>query len=519
MHRLAVLLSALLLSGTVLAQSVGGRLVISPNYEAPSLDHLTSGTAHDALWSLYDRLVSRDGSGVYQPALASSWDASEDGMVWTFTIRDDVFFHSGDRLTAEAIKWFFDKARDPEGQYAFSSNLAPIESIEVPDDTTVVFRLNSPWPFLLDGVSGSFAGIINPNAYEAAGEDYGISVLDGTGPYRLVSWEPGGQLVAARNEAYAWGPDWLGNSGAPYVETLVWQYYEDAASRLLALEGGQIDIMYGVSAQNLERLQQSGRFEFFEKPRFGGALMFVSFNLEKAPFDDVRIRQAINHAIDKDVILERVFFGLGEVAFGYAPPTTFGHLPNPEAVGYEYSPELAVALFAEAGYERGPDGYLQKDGQRFRVTLHSRSETEYQQTAQILQEQFRAVGLDVSLVLGDFSSYVDAMRAGEHQLNLGLYGWSRIDILQFWFPSRQIPWPNSSRLRDPLVDDLLGVALQGPTLDDSVRNYQRAEQYLIEQAFWAPLVFLMDTIAVSDRVGGFYAHPQDGTHLVEIYVR
>ena len=154
----------------------GGTLNVGVSYDTPNLDNLTTGTTPVAMLLIFDTLVSRGPDGEYYGVVAKSWEVSEDNLTWTFKIRDDVTYHDGTALTAETVKWFYDKARDPEGQHAFSGSYAAVDEILTPDDYTLVFELNNPWPNLLFTVSNSFSALISPAAYEKYGEEYGSEI-------------------------------------------------------------------------------------------------------------------------------------------------------------------------------------------------------------------------------------------------------------------------------------------------------------------------------------------------------
>ena len=147
-------------------EKTGGTINIGVTYDTPSMDNLTSATTFTAQSYIFDTLVVRGPDGQYHPLVAESWEVSEDSLQWTFKIRDDIKYHDGTKLTASTVKWFFDKARDPEGLHAFSSSYASVKEIQAPDDTTLVFVLEKPMPNLLFTVSTSFSTLISPEAYE-----------------------------------------------------------------------------------------------------------------------------------------------------------------------------------------------------------------------------------------------------------------------------------------------------------------------------------------------------------------
>jgi peptide/nickel transport system substrate-binding protein len=242
------------------------------------MDHLTSGTTFAAQMLIFDTLVARGPDGDYHGLLAKSWVISDDNLTWTFTLRDDVKFHDGTPFNAAAAKWFFDKARDPNGQHAFSSSYTSVKEILAPDDTTLIFKLSNPWPNLLFTVSNSFSGLISPTAYEKYGKDYGTKYAVGTGPFILEEWVPQEKTVVKRNPDYNWGPDYLQNKGAPHIDEVIFKFFPEATTRVAELETGGIDILTGVPTADLPRIKDSGKFDIKSMPAWGGALYYIDMN-------------------------------------------------------------------------------------------------------------------------------------------------------------------------------------------------------------------------------------------------
>lgn len=498
--------------------SAGGSIVIGTTYDAPTLDVMRTGTFHPGLWQIHDRLVAVDANGKFTPALAESWEVSPDNKMWTFRLRPGVKFHDGTPLDATAVKWFFDQVRDPAGTHTHSPSYAAIDEIEAPDATTVVFRLKTPWPLLLEQISQSSAGIVSPRAYQTHGEDYGVKVAVGSGPYRLVEWIPDDRLVLERNPDYAWGPGFLANQGPGYLDRITYKFFPEVATRVAELETGGVDILYGAPAREAQRLRASGKYAFHEKPMFGGALAFLGFNLERQPFDDVRVRQAFNHAIDKARILNVVYMDFGYEAHGYLPLTTAGHLPEPEKVAYARNLDRARALMAEAGWTPGPDGTLVKDGKKLRVSLQSWVEFELGQVAEVIQEQLRALGVEVDVARANIPASIERVQAGEVDLFLGLYGSPDANILNFFFHSRNAPFPNMSRVIDPELDRLLDTAMSADSIEEAIRIYQEADRYLIKQAPWVPLLYVNEIVAMNKRVQGYQVIPKTESYFSDVWL-
>ncbi|MDD4089802.1 MAG: ABC transporter substrate-binding protein, partial [Tissierellia bacterium] len=229
-------------------------LVIAYERDAETLNHIKTGWYSDSLIYMYDRLVSRDYDFNYRPSLAKSWDTSEDGMVWTFHLREDVKFHNGKPLTAHDIKFTFDTILDPETASPSQSDFAAIKGLEVKDEYTVDVMLHQPFPNLLFVMSNTSAGIVSQEAYEEYGDEYGINYVVGTGPYMFQEWRQGDKIVIVKNPDYNWGPEWMTNRGPALIDNIEFRVIPEENSRLMELEAGNVHILRDVPASFLQRV-------------------------------------------------------------------------------------------------------------------------------------------------------------------------------------------------------------------------------------------------------------------------
>ena len=492
--------SQLRLSGAM-AQD-GSRLGIGVNYDTALFDHLRSGTTPFGSTLIFENLIIRADDGSWAPWVAESWVEAEDGTSITFTIREGITFHDGTPLNAEAVKWFFDKARDPEGEHGFSSSYAPITDITVDDEHVVTFQFSGPFAGFMDTIAGSFAGLISPTAYEEAGEDFGVSVVVGSGPYKLESWVPNDTMVLKRYDEYAWAPaDVAENAGPALVETIEARVLPEAATAIATLEAGQIDILYGTSVQDYERLSADSQYTFQTPPRYGGDLMYMSMNMTREPFQDIAVRQAINYAIDKEGIAAAVFKGIaGTPAYGYLPPHFAAHYPDAKSIGYVYNEETARQTLEDAGWVE-VDGVREKDGVALSLKLIVANSPEYVATVQVVQANLEAIGIKLEVEMNTGTATLETAKSGDFDLYMGRWGYGSPDVLNFFFPSDAAN--NRSKINDPVLDEMLATATTAPTKDELNAGFMAVDEYLIGQAYWAPIVFETDLVAVRSNVSGF----------------
>lgn len=470
-------------------------LTIGYDRDADLLDTIKTAWYSDALIYIHDRLVTRDYDFGYQPGLAKSWETSDDGLVWTFHLRDDVKFHDGTDFTSKDVKWTLDTILDPETGSPFMGDLAAIKEVEIVDDYAIDIILNYPFPNLLFNLSTTASGIHPSNAYETYGDGYGKRIVIGTGPYKLEEWIPGDKTVLEKNEEYNWGPDWMSNTGPALIDKVVLKVIPEETSRIMELETGGVHILRNVPEMYIEQLEKSSDVTLYQQA--ATKLGYLAYTTEKEPYNDIRVRKALNHALNKEEIIEFVFKGNGEVAHGYLPPALKDeYLEESEELGYEYDIEKAKELLAEAGY---PDG--------FEVTLSASNESKSSKLAEIIQNQLKNVNIDAKIQLYDSASYADMLKEGKQELFINEYSWQNADIIDWFLLSDRIPYPNHSKWNDEETDDMIMNAARQTTWEERAEGYKEVQSHLIEQAVWVPIYVPMQTIAARNEVENFKYHP------------
>ncbi|HCK19249.1 MAG TPA: ABC transporter substrate-binding protein, partial [Thalassospira sp.] len=298
--------------GPAEAQTPPGVLVVGQIAEPKSLDPAAVTAVNDfrILMNVYDGLVRyKDGTLEVEPALAESWTISDDGTVYTFSLRDGVTFHDGTPFNAEAVKYNFDRMLDeshPEhdtGPFPLAFFFSAVEEVEVVDDLTVKFQLNAPYAPFLSNLAYPTGLIVSPTAVREDGSDFGRNPV-GTGPFKFAEWESNAKVVVVRNDDYWEDPAKL--------EAVVFRPITDANTRVAELMAGGIDLMVEVPPDSLTQLAGDDNFSVYEQA--GPHLWFLILNLKEGPFQDKKVRQAINYAIDKKALVENVLQGTAEIA-------------------------------------------------------------------------------------------------------------------------------------------------------------------------------------------------------------
>lgn len=445
---------------------------------------------------IYDTLVVQTEDLELVPGLAESWEQIDE-LTWEFTIREGVTFHNGDTLTASDVKFTLDRLRDPEVGAPAAFLVGFIDEIELVDDMTVRIITESPFVPALTHLSHTATSILNERAVTEAGEDYGTEVVIGTGPFRFVSWETASQIVLDRNE------DWWGGEVLP--ERVIFRPIPEGTVRAIELETGGIDIAYALEPRDAIRFEDTAGINLASVETL--STNYVGFNAQSEPFDDVRVRQAINYAIDVDTIVEAIFEGRALGASSPISPQVFGSHPGLEPFGYD--PERARELLAEAGYADG-----------FSTTIWTNDNPLRIQIAEIAQAQLGELGIDVDVQVLEWSTYLDETAAGNH--DMFILGWVTVTAdadyglyalfhsSQFGAPGNRTFWSNER------VDELLDLGRRTEDPDQRLEFYLEAQEIIREEAPWIFLLITIEDNGLRDYVAGFEPHPAGHHRLYNV---
>ena len=295
--------SLLITAGTAETQQQGGSITVGQELDIPGFDPLKVGvfdtSAETAAAAIFDTLTTLDDKGEPQPKLALSWTHSDDYKTWTFKLRPGVKFHDGTPFNAQAVKENFDRQKDPANKCRCAFYIAYIHDVTAPDDLTVVYHLNDPQvnvPALMS-LPNSNQVVQSPTAWKTKGDDYNRNPV-GTGPYVLKSWTAGDRMVLEKNPDY-----W--NKGHPYLDRIILKPLPDQQSRFASLQSGEVDIIWDdeFDPDNIQKAQKDPKLAVHTYNGSGAAV--DAFNTKVAPFDDVRVRQALVMAIDRQKMSRR----------------------------------------------------------------------------------------------------------------------------------------------------------------------------------------------------------------------
>ncbi|HKK48545.1 MAG TPA: ABC transporter substrate-binding protein [Alkalispirochaeta sp.] len=496
---IAVLLTAI----TAMAWAAGAgeqedgpeTLVVGQIAEPNALDPHTVTAVNDfrILVNLYDGLVRfQDGSLAVEPALATDWEISDDGTVYTFELRQGVTFHDGTPFNAEAVKFNFDRMLDEShpyydtGPFPLSFYFSAIQETRVVDEYTVQLILGEPFAPLMSNLAYPTGLLVSPTAVETHGAEFGRNPV-GTGAFQFVEWQSNTNVTVEANENY-----WDGPVG---VEQVIFRPITDANTRVTEMLSGGLDLMVEVPPDSVQVFEQRDEFTVYEQA--GPHLWFLILNLREGPFTSKAMRQAVNYAIDKEGLVENVLQGTATVADSPIPPA-FDWAYNEDLDPYPYDPARAQELIEEAGY----------DGEElvFYVTEGGSGMLDPVPMGTAIQADLEAVGIDVSIETYEWNTFLGRVNPGlEGKADMAQMAWmtNDPDTLPF-LALRTAAWPeeggfNSGYYSNPEVDELLAQARRSTDQSERARLYREVQEIVYDDAPWVFVAnWQQNAVAVSD---------------------
>ena len=452
-------------------------VVIASRVSFNTLDpHMSASVGSDlsVLSHIYPSLVIRDSSLKLQPALAKSWQAV-DATTWRFELVPGAEFSNGEKLDAATVKWNLDRVRDPKVNARIKAWFDLIADVRVVSPTTVEIRTSSAYPALADQLSMFF--LLPPNW--AASHNLATQTMSG-GPYELQENVPGDHISLRRNNRY-WG-------SKPAFDRVVFRIIPESASRIAALEAGEVDLIAGIPTQEIARINKTAKARAGSIPSIRS--VFIKFNTLKPPLDNKEVRQALNYAVDKDAIVKSIFGGQARVSPGQVlDPSYFGF--NPALKAYPYDPGKAKALIRQSGI---------KSGQTIELDVPTNTYLQGEEVAQVVAGQIEELGFKVRIREMDFGTFMNKYLKSKDLAQTSVLGqaWPTIDadgLLTMFAPGNIYAYWNNAEF-GALLDSARS------TTDVTRRRalYQPATHLMREEA---PVLFLYQqpaTYGVSNKV-------------------
>jgi len=430
--------------------------------------------------ALYDYLIDTDAAANLVPRLASSWQLSDDGLVYTLQIREDAVFHDGSPVTVDDVLWTIQWQREAEGTVA--NLLASVESVEADDGNSIVITLNNPNPDFLYNLTDNKLVILKSGASNIG------EAFNGSGPFVLEELIPGDRAIMTANADY-WG-------GIPAIERLEFIFFDDQQAGIAAVQGGTADGIMRLDNSSFLGFAGDVSFTATDIPTSGHHL--ARLRADRAPGNDVRVRQAFKLATDRQAIWERIQLGYGAVGKDSPIGPAFGQYFLFEAEVPPRDPQVAAALLAEAGYPDGLD-----------MTLHVPNSGNFPDLAQTLAAQWEEAGIRVEIQLEDENTYwVEAWM----EVDLGVTGWGARPIPQIYLDvayQTDAIW-NESHYSDARVDELIDIARSSLNQDERIAAYKEIQQIMLDSGPIIVPYFFAQFMVLAGNVADVELHPFAG---------
>lgn len=511
LHRARLLAGAAVIACVpiaVIAQQLGGTLVITVEPEPPSLAsyNSTSQPIGQVATKVYDGLLSYDRETTAQPALAESWEVSEDGKSITFNLRQGVTWHDGEPFTSADVQFTFMevlKEFHPRGV----NNFRELIAVDTPDAHTAIFRLTGPAPYIMRILSSYESPIVPKHAFgEQDVREYDkANTPIGTGPFKFVEWQRGQYMRFDRNENY-----W--KDGLPYLDRIFARFIPDPGTRTAAMETGEVHLTaYShIPTEDLGFLAEQDHLAVTEDGyEMMPGVTFLIFDTTKPPFDDVRVRQAVSYAIDRQFIIDAVWNGYSKVATGPMDSKMVWY--SDDVRDYTVSDRLDIAnrLLDEAGYPRGENGI------RFEMTHDVQPYGEvWQRFGEVVVQQLADVGIDVTIRYEDTPTWLNRVFTNYDfsMTSTGYFNFSDPVIgVHRGYHSNQIKpgtvFVNASRWSSPETDRIMDKAAVEIDFDRRMELYDEFQRLVVDAA---PHVFVQEPAQITvynNKVNGLLESP------------
>ncbi|WP_188205679.1 ABC transporter substrate-binding protein [Alkalibacillus aidingensis] len=497
-------------------------LIYARGGDSESLDYAstTDGESSRVTKQIYESLLDfEDESFDLKPGLAHDWDVSDDGLVYTFYLEEDVTFHDGTDFNADAVKTNFERWSGADDTYSFEDDGYVysmygtmfggfdgddghvIDEINVINDHEIEFVLSEPLGFFLQNMAMSYFAITSPAALEEYGPEINENPV-GTGPFEFVSWDRDDQIVLEKFDDYR-------VEGLPKLDGVIFEVIPDNSSRLISLNSGEVHIMDGLNPDDAAGVDAAEETVLYKRAanNFG----YLGFQHEKEPLDDVLVRQAINHSIDRQAIADALYAGYAIPAANPVPPGYLGY--NDDLEPYEFDLDRAAELLEEAGYADGFEIDL------WTMPVARPYMPSPETVAEIVQNDLAQIGIEANIHREEWAPYLEKTDAGEHELFM--LGWSGTNgdpdyFLGALLHSSNIGSSNASYYSNEEVDELLDQAKRAVEPEERAELYAQAQEIIYEESAMIPLVHSEPVLASLSNVQNYVPHPSTSESLAEV---
>lgn len=497
-------------------ESAGGTLIFGRGGDSVSLDPatVTDGESFKVTKNIFDTILDYgDDNTVVEAALAKDWNVSEDGLTYTFELQENVKFHDGTDFNAEAVVYNFDRWMNgsAESFYYYKSMFGGfkgdeghvIQDVKATGDYTVEITLKRPQAPFLQNIAMSPFAIASPTALEKHGDKFGENPV-GTGPFVFQEWKRNDKIVLVKNEDF-----WL--EGYPKLDSVIYRAIPDNSARLNALMAGEIDLMDGLNPNDVKLVESDSSLQALFRPSMN--VGYLGLTSTREPLNNKLVRQALNHAVPKQDIIDSFYAGQAEPAKNPMPPVINGY--NDDIEPYPYDLDKAKELLKEAGYE---DGFTME---LWAMPVPRPYMPDGQKVAEVLKNNFAKIGVEAEIKTYEWATYLEKARNGE--ADTFLLGWTgdngdADNFLYVLLDKDNIGSNNYSYFSNDELHELLIEAQSIPDVEKRNELYKQAQEILHEEAPWIPLVHSQPALGAQSYVSGFIPHPTGSDKLTKVSI-
>lgn len=450
---------------------------------------------------LFNSLLKRDENMRFIPDIADRWDIPDD-VTYIFHLKKGIKFHDGKDLTSGDVKYTYAFILEPANKSPKKGGYDKINEIRTPDDYTVIFILKEPFAPFLDNMT---LGIVPEHASKEKGSDFSSHPV-GTGPFIFKEWTQDEKVILSANNSYF--------EGRPNIDGVIYKIIPDETIRVLELEKGDVQLLMNpITPDILPRFKKNPELKIIKN--IGTNYSYIGFNLNDPILKNLKVRQAIAHAIDRDSICKYILKGLAKKTDGIL--TNYNWAYEPDLKNYDYNPELSKKLLDEAGYS-----VSKETGIRFKLTFKTSQNELRKRIAEVFQEQLRKAGIEMEIMTYEWGTFFSDIKSGNFQVfSLTWVGISDPDIFHYMFHSSSFPPDGANRVRysNPEVDNLLEQGRVIMQEDKRREIYSKVQKTISEELPYISLWHSVNVAVMQKNIEGFALYPDEDMVSLKSVIR
>jgi peptide/nickel transport system substrate-binding protein len=495
------------------APKKGGIIVEAMGTEPTNLDTFKARRQPELriLHMILEPLVVINPSFKIEPLLAESWKASKDAKTWTFTLKKGIKFHNGEPFNAEAVKFSLEKHL----KGTVGPKIKVVDSIEAKDEYTVVLHLKQPYPELLLTLASFECTMIPPKGVTEAKTEWGSKVVIGTGPMMFKEWKSGERVILVRNPDYKHAPSFVSNKGPAYVDEYHFRFLVEPATLIAELTAGDVDLSAYVTERDVNKVKEDARTAVIMGK--STSAIYLAINMKKAPFDDIKVREALTRAVDAEAVRRAAMSGVAAPLYTPLSPSLLGYWPGAEEGAkplVKYDPAQSKQILEAAGWKDSGKGYREKGGQPLEVNFLAFNIARYKRMAEVVTPMLEAAGFKVDLKILEAGDLYERVLKGEHHLLSTGFVTSQgvaIDDLVLMFHSSSIGMITQwSYYVKPEVDKLLDLARYDVDAKKRADALKKVQEIVAKDFPVVPIGNAMEIFGYKKTLGGvenYTKHP------------